>query len=96
VHEGAQGDFVHRRVVLEDGMQPDHRERRGGEALGHALRLRQAVRDAARAQHLEGVQQHDLAAKVFQAERLVAVQPGRGLPRRRVGVRGHRKSPSFT
>ena len=62
-----------------------------------ALRLRDPARDAAGAEHLERVEQHDTAAELFERERRRRVQPRRRPPRgREAGRRRHQKSPSFT
>ena len=93
--ERAQGLDPHGFVVLEHRVQPDDRERCVGEQLGNALGLGQAARDAAGAQHLEGVEQHHPPPKALKAERLGGVEPRRRLPFRG-GPRLHQKSPSFT
>jgi hypothetical protein len=49
-------------VILEHGMQPDHLQSRITEQTMHLLRLRRAVSHAAGAEHLEGVNEHRLAA----------------------------------
>ena len=96
VNEITQRRQRHGVVVLEHRVQADDRQRLASEQLGHALRLRQRLRHAAGAQHLESVQQHHATAKVFEAERFVAVQPARCLPRRREVGRRHQKFPTFT
>jgi hypothetical protein len=69
VQERAQGHRGHRFVVLEYGVQSDHRDVVGFEHRVNALRLRQTVLHAARAQHLEGVQRDDPSAQRRQRQR---------------------------
>jgi hypothetical protein len=57
---------LHAVVVLEDGVEADDDQRRASEQLGDPLRLRDAARDAAGAEHLERVEQHDTAAELLE------------------------------
>lgn len=70
-----EGLGAHHRVMLEDGVQADDGERGAGQQPRHPLGLGQAVEHAAGAEHLEGVDQHHLAAQALQAQRRVAVEP---------------------
>jgi hypothetical protein len=72
VQEHAQRLGPHHIVVLEDGVQADHRHPFLREEQVDAQCLRQAVRHAARAQHLERVQHHDTSVQVIQSDRLAA------------------------
>lgn len=79
VQENAQGLGPHHIVVLEDGVQADHRDLFLREQPVDAQSLRQAVRHATRAQHLEGVQHHCASAQALQGHQLRRVEPQAGL-----------------
>ena len=51
--------------MLEDGVDADHRDMGGIEGLGNALRLRDAVRDAAGAKHLERMERDHPAPQIL-------------------------------
>ncbi|PRD38468.1 UNVERIFIED_CONTAM: hypothetical protein NCL1_03853 [Trichonephila clavipes] len=79
VQEGLQRYRSHGGVVLEHGVQSDHRHLVGRELGVHAFRLRQAVGDTARAEHMEGLQHNDPAAQRLQGQRAGGVEPLRDL-----------------
>ena len=55
-------------MVFEDAVQSEHDDVRCIEVCRYPLRLRQAVRNATRAQHLKGVQYHDAISERVQAQ----------------------------
>ena len=68
----------HRRhggVMLEDRMQADDGHAMTAQPFMQRLRLRQSVQHATRAQHLEGMQDHDPASQASQGQRLRGVEP---------------------
>ncbi len=80
VQECPERRKAHGFVVLEDRMEPDDGYRGTGEVLRDPLSLRQSASNAARAEHLEGVEQDDSPSKAFESERLDGVEPGRRMP----------------
>ena len=62
-------------VMLEDRVQADHRHLGRIEGGGDALRLRQAVADAAGAEHLEHLDREDAPAEIRKREGAFGVQP---------------------
>lgn len=81
--EGFERRGSHRLVVFEDGVQAYDGQRRALEHALQALGLRNAVTDAAWAEHLEGVQRDDPAPQRAQGEvRRRAEPPGDEKPRK--------------
>ena len=66
-------------MVLEHGMQADDGDLALVEHLGDPPGLREAMRDAAGAQHLEGHDDHDLALEAVERRRRLGVEPLRDL-----------------
>jgi hypothetical protein len=79
VQKDLQRGWRHRRVMLEDGVEPDHRHVVPEESLLDTLELRQAVGDAARTKHLKRPEHDHPAAQAVQGQR-VAVEPLRRGP----------------
>ena len=96
VEERTKRLHLHPIMVLEHGMEADNDQGRASEQLGDPLRLRDPARDAAGAEHLECVEQHDTTPELLERERLRRVQPLRRSPRGSEGGRRYQKSPSFT
>src|SRR6185312_182973 len=72
-----------RLVMLEHGVQPDHRKLALGKRLARAQRLRQAFAYAAGAEHLKRHHKDDAPAQARERERRRRVEPVRDLPFRR-------------
>ena len=74
--------------MLEHAMQPQHHEIVAtARNLVQPLGLRDGLGDATRTQHLEGMENHYLAAQRFQRQRRVGVEPTLDVERRRLGDR---------
>jgi len=69
----------HDRVMLEHCMKPDDGDLRRIEPLRQAFRLRQAMLEAAGAQHLEGHENDDAALQLFERQRLLGIRPADSL-----------------
>jgi hypothetical protein len=77
VQERFQRGLVHQGMVFEHRMQAEYLDLVVCEELDDFFRLRQAMRDARRAQHLERVDRDYLAAQGGKAQRAARVAPGR-------------------
>src|SRR5690606_11701237 len=80
VEKGFERHRRHGRVVLEDGVQADDDRILALEQSMQPLGLRHPMADTARAQHLERMQHHHLAAQSGKAEWPIGVEPLLNLP----------------
>lgn len=96
IQEGRERDGRHRRVVLEHGVEAQYGHVGSGEGALDGLRLRDAVKDAAGAEHLECLDRHDAPAQICERDRRIRVQPLRDLQLRRGnGLAGGSHAPTF-
>ena len=79
-------------MMLEHGMQPDHRELLAAENLLHPAGLRQAVSNTAWTEHLEGMQRNHAPAQRFERDRPWRVEPAADLEGGSIGEFGHGRS----
>ncbi len=83
-------------VVLEYGVEAHHRHLGLGEERTHLPHLRDGLRHAAWAEHLEGCGHDDAATQAGQIERPVGVEPLGDVPLGGEGERPRHPSPSPT